>query len=336
MAWIESHQSLEKSRKLYELMAAMDWDKFQAIGRLKVFWWWCLDHAIDGNLTKFKPVHLALAIELDPRDSERFMSAMLEAGFIEREPQLRLRNWWTYVGKLLKAKYRQTPEKWQSIRDAYTPRETEENTLGNASGKSASSTLSDRVSTTVSTTDPPDMPTTVSTNRTPNLTKPNQTKEKEETPKPPEGEGGTSPPRSSAFHRFKSQAQEVLEYLNAKAGRNFRLIEAHMKPIARRLDEPGITIDGIKELIDSKVKAWKGDSKMDQYLRPETLFKTEKFQTYYDTRTVDQPRGPNGNDNRTGTFSRNVGTYNDKPEKLAQVAEYERRLKEQAKAKAAV
>ena len=180
MAWIESHQSLEKSRKLYELMAAMDWDKFQAIGRLKVFWWWCLDHAIDGNLTKFKPVHLALAIELDPRDSERFMSAMLEAGFIEREPQLRLRNWWTYVGKLLKTKYRQTPEKWQSIRDAYTSRETGGNpltcTLGNAVGESASTTLSGRVSTTVSTTDPPDMPTTVSTNRTPNQTKPDQTK----------------------------------------------------------------------------------------------------------------------------------------------------------------
>jgi len=329
MAWIESHQSLKDSHKLYDLMASMEWEIHEAVGRLQLFWWWCVDHAEDGDLTKFKPHHLAIAAGLSPTEGKKFLEGMIEAGFIDLEPGFRLHDWWDYFGTFLRKRYSKRPEVWQRVRDLYQKEPPKEDGRSNPWG-----TEGDSPREPEGVLLPP--PRGDGSRPQPDLTKPDLTKPREETPKPPEGAGGASPPRSSAFHRFKAQSQEVLEYLNAKAGRNFRLIEAHMKPIARRLDEPGITIDGIKEMIDSKVKAWKGDSKMDQYLRPETLFKTEKFQTYYDTRTVDQPRGPNGNDNRTGTFSRNVGTYNDKPEKLAQVAEYERRLKEQAKAKAVV
>lgn len=95
---------------------------------------------------------------------------------------------------------------------------------------------------------------------------------------------GASP---STSHNFRSDAEEVLKYLNDRAGRTFRMVDSHLQRIARRLSERGITVQGLKELIDSKVREWKGDSKMERHLCPETLFGREKFHRYYDDRNID-------------------------------------------------
>ncbi|MBS6157694.1 MAG: conserved phage C-terminal domain-containing protein, partial [Sutterella sp.] len=50
------------------------------------------------------------------------------------------------------------------------------------------------------------------------------------------------------------------------------------KHIKARLDE-GFTIDDFKMVIDKKCSEWLNNSKMEQYLRPETLFGT-KFEGY--------------------------------------------------------
>lgn len=84
----------------------------------------------------------------------------------------------------------------------------------------------------------------------------------------------------------KDQAREVLRYLNAKSGRNFREIDVNLKLIHARLAEVSGDIDGIKKMIDRKCEQWKGDPKMDEYLRPDTLFNKIKFQSYYDLREV--------------------------------------------------
>lgn len=119
MAWIESHQRLEKSHKLFDLQIAMNWPKCEAIGRLHVFWWWCVDHAEDGDLRKFNDGHLALAVGLDMSAGKAFVEAMLHAGFMERSPYFRVKNWWEYFGNFLKKRYSKNPEKWKAIRDKY-------------------------------------------------------------------------------------------------------------------------------------------------------------------------------------------------------------------------
>ena len=77
----------------------------------------------------------------------------------------------------------------------------------------------------------------------------------------------------------KPDVIEVLGYLNSKAGRNYKPVEANAKFITGRLNE-GATVDDMKRVIDAKVLEWGKDQKMNQYLRPATLFNAEKFAQY--------------------------------------------------------
>lgn len=72
---------------------------------------------------------------------------------------------------------------------------------------------------------------------------------------------------------------EIIDYLNAKAGTRYKASTASTrKHIKARLDE-GFTVEDFKAVIDKKCSEWLGNSKMEQYLRPETLFGT-KFEGY--------------------------------------------------------
>lgn len=72
---------------------------------------------------------------------------------------------------------------------------------------------------------------------------------------------------------------EIIDYLNAKAGTRYKASTASTrKHIKARLDE-GFTVEDFKSVIDKKCSEWLGNSKMEQYLRPETLFGT-KFEGY--------------------------------------------------------
>lgn len=75
------------------------------------------------------------------------------------------------------------------------------------------------------------------------------------------------------------QLIEILNYLNQKAKREFRAVDSNLRLIASRLDE-GASIDDCKAVIDAKVLDWMGDPKMEDYLRPETLFNSTKFNSY--------------------------------------------------------
>lgn len=96
--------------------------------------------------------------------------------------------------------------------------------------------------------------------------------------------------RLSRKLKFSEESKEVLAYLNEQAGKRFSEIPTHLKEIQKRLDEKDVSVDGLRELIDSKVRSWKGDPKMDTYLRPSTLFKSAKFWEYYDLRNVTAPK----------------------------------------------
>ncbi|PFZ84310.1 phage replisome organizer N-terminal domain-containing protein [Bacillus wiedmannii] len=79
--------------------------------------------------------------------------------------------------------------------------------------------------------------------------------------------------------------QEILEYLNEKAEKNFNhKAEAHKKLIRARWNE-GYTVENFKTVIDNKVSQWFGkfdrDNKpLDRYLRPSTLFAQKHFDNY--------------------------------------------------------
>lgn len=72
---------------------------------------------------------------------------------------------------------------------------------------------------------------------------------------------------------------EVISYLNEKAGTNFTSVDANAKFILARIKE-GATVDQMRGVVDAKVSEWSRDSALSKYLRPSTLFNAEKFNQY--------------------------------------------------------
>jgi uncharacterized phage protein (TIGR02220 family) len=84
-----------------------------------------------------------------------------------------------------------------------------------------------------------------------------------------------------------STIREIVEYLNLKAGTNYRPTTPKTKDkIIARLKE-NWKVEDFKIVIDKKCADWLGDEKMEQYLRPETLFGT-KFESYLNAKVTNK------------------------------------------------
>ena len=82
---------------------------------------------------------------------------------------------------------------------------------------------------------------------------------------------------------INTDIKDIVAYLNEKVGSSFKdTSKATQRVIKARLSE-GFTVGDFYHVIDKKTMEWKGDSKMEQYLRPETLFGT-KFEGYLNAR----------------------------------------------------
>ncbi len=117
MSWIKSYQELERHPKIASLMLEMGWDLDTTIGKLHRFWWWCLDYAADGNLSRFNPQQVGRSCDAD---GVKLMESMIKAGFIDKEPYIRLHDWWEYAGEFLRGRYASKPEVWKAIKDSYS------------------------------------------------------------------------------------------------------------------------------------------------------------------------------------------------------------------------
>lgn len=76
----------------------------------------------------------------------------------------------------------------------------------------------------------------------------------------------------------KPDAVALLDYLNLKANRNYRPVKANVDLILGRLSES--SVDECRAVIDLKVKQWLSDSKMNEFLRPKTIFNATNFANY--------------------------------------------------------
>lgn len=73
--------------------------------------------------------------------------------------------------------------------------------------------------------------------------------------------------------------KDIVGFLNEKAETRYKpTSKPTQKHIQARLRE-GFTFEDFKTVIEKKVSDWKGDPKMEKYLRPETLFGS-KFESY--------------------------------------------------------
>lgn len=80
--------------------------------------------------------------------------------------------------------------------------------------------------------------------------------------------------------------REVIDYLNDKAGTNYKYSSKDTQEhINARINE-GFTLDDFKKVIDNKCDEWTG-TEMQIYIRPQTLFGT-KFESYINSAPVER------------------------------------------------
>lgn len=87
MAWIESHQALQRHRKTIRAANLLKISRPLLIGHLHCLWWWALDNAAsDGRLGHVSDAEIAEAAEWPTDRGSQFVSALVESGFLERLP----------------------------------------------------------------------------------------------------------------------------------------------------------------------------------------------------------------------------------------------------------
>ncbi len=86
-----------------------------------------------------------------------------------------------------------------------------------------------------------------------------------------------------SFEEQRSQAaldaRVILNFLNEKAKRAYRPVSGNLALIEGRLLS-GATMQQCKQVICKKVREWKDNEKMREYLRPATLFRASNFEQY--------------------------------------------------------
>ena len=85
----------------------------------------------------------------------------------------------------------------------------------------------------------------------------------------------------------------IVEYLNQKAGKRYKATSKETQQHIRARLAEGYMLDDFRAVIDKRCTAWLGDPKMEEYLRPSTLF-GPKFESYLNAPAAPQQPRPAG------------------------------------------
>ena len=100
-SWIKSYQALRDHPKTRKLARRVD-DLTKAIGMLHCLWWWAMDYAPDGDLSKYDAEDIAIACEWSA-DPDELIAILADCGFLDTDGNGRrhIHDWSEYGGALL-------------------------------------------------------------------------------------------------------------------------------------------------------------------------------------------------------------------------------------------
>ena len=105
MAWIEAHQELPRHPKTKRFARMLRVTIPEAVGHLLMLWWWALDYAENGDISRYDAFDIADAAQWEG-EPEEFLRAMIEcgpggtSGFIERTNDgMFIHDWEIYSGR---------------------------------------------------------------------------------------------------------------------------------------------------------------------------------------------------------------------------------------------
>lgn len=113
MAWIKSEQALGQHPKLKLLANELKISIPQAVGHLHLLWWWAVDYAENGDITRYKEfVPFSAQWEGEPTE---FTEALIKHGWIDNEDgNLTIHDWVEYTGALIEIRQKDAERKRQS------------------------------------------------------------------------------------------------------------------------------------------------------------------------------------------------------------------------------
>ena len=114
MAWIESNQELARHPKAIKAARVLGVSVPAVVGHLHFLWWWCLEYAQDGDLSRFDASDIADAAGWEG-DAAEFVTALINCGpgdsigFIEQtDLGLAIHDWMNYAGRLIEKRQANT------------------------------------------------------------------------------------------------------------------------------------------------------------------------------------------------------------------------------------
>lgn len=78
---------------------------------------------------------------------------------------------------------------------------------------------------------------------------------------------------------WTEETNHIIDYLNKRTGKKYSVKTKKTAQLIHKLLDNGFTVEDFERVIDIKCKQWLNNEKMNQYLRPRTLF-SEKFEDY--------------------------------------------------------
>jgi len=111
VAWIESHQELGRHPKTKKFARLLGISLPAAVGHLHYFWWWAMDYAQDGDLSRYEITDIAEACEWEG-EPEKLWEALIQVGFVDEE--IRIHDWCDYAGRLLEKREQNKERKRKS------------------------------------------------------------------------------------------------------------------------------------------------------------------------------------------------------------------------------
>lgn len=115
--------------------------------------------------------------------------------------------------------------------------------------------------------------------------------------------------KNNASASFLESVSQIVSFLNEKTGKSYKAASKKTRTLIHARMKEGFTIEDFKTVIAKKCADWLNDDKMDQYLRPETLFGT-KFESYLN----EKPKGGGGNDGNAKHGRRHAAADGKNPE----------------------
>ena len=117
---------------------------------------------------------------------------------------------------------------------------------------------------------------TMCSNRTDGCVQFEQTYTREYTETTTENNGSEEKPIKVVW---TEETNHIIDYLNKRTGKKYSVKTKKTAQLIHKLLDNGFTVEDFERVIDFKCKQWLNNEKMNQYLRPRTLF-SEKFEDY--------------------------------------------------------